>query len=220
MERRRWLSDGFAGAAGELLPHGLDHLVAARDALERLGDRLAELGQPAAAAGAIRRRRDHDALAGQMRRQWRADRLGAGERAHARHRRAFGRSRFVLSGRSLELFQLHLELVKQLAAALGGWTKTIALQLGDQQLEMRHHRLGAGSAGLGFAPCRALGNQRRTQRLGVVRQVLGSGGHVRESSTPRRVAKSLFGADPRPPQPAARGLQVCCGCRQSMPSSM
>jgi hypothetical protein len=63
VEQRRWLGDLLARAAGELLPHRLDHLLAAREALERLGDRLAKLGEVAAAARALGRRRDHDALA-------------------------------------------------------------------------------------------------------------------------------------------------------------
>lgn len=51
MERRRWLADPLAVPAGELLSHGLDHLPAARDHLQRLGDVLAELDDPPRAAG-------------------------------------------------------------------------------------------------------------------------------------------------------------------------
>ena len=43
VERRRRLGDALAGAAGEFLPHRLDHLPLPRDHLQRLGDRLAEL---------------------------------------------------------------------------------------------------------------------------------------------------------------------------------
>ena len=42
---------------------------------------------------------------------------------------------------------------------------------------MRHHRLGAGGAGLGLLPRRALGGQRRLQRGDLVGQVLGRGRH-------------------------------------------
>ncbi len=49
--------------AGELLPHRLDHLPLPRDHLQRLGDRLAELGQFAAAARTLGRARDDDPLA-------------------------------------------------------------------------------------------------------------------------------------------------------------
>jgi hypothetical protein len=41
---RRSLRDPLAGAAGELLPHVLQHLPVARHHLEGLGDVLAELG--------------------------------------------------------------------------------------------------------------------------------------------------------------------------------
>ena len=47
VEGRRRLRDRLAVAARELLAHGLDHLPAARDHLQRLGDVLAELRQPA-----------------------------------------------------------------------------------------------------------------------------------------------------------------------------
>src|SRR3546814_16796728 len=64
MERRRRLTDRLAIAAGELLAHRLDHLPPARDHLQSLGHVLAQLGQPAAAAAqAVGRRRDDQALA-------------------------------------------------------------------------------------------------------------------------------------------------------------
>jgi hypothetical protein len=44
MEWGRRLCDRLAGPAGEFLPHRLDHLVAARNALQRLGDRLPKFG--------------------------------------------------------------------------------------------------------------------------------------------------------------------------------
>src|SRR5665213_603739 len=68
MERRRWLGDALASPAGELLPHGLDHLPLTRDDVERLGDVLAQLGELAAAGWAGTRRRDDHPLARQMRR--------------------------------------------------------------------------------------------------------------------------------------------------------
>ena len=64
MERRRRLGDRLAVPAGELLAHRLDHLEAARDLFQRLGDIFAQLGQPAAAATrATGRGLDDDALA-------------------------------------------------------------------------------------------------------------------------------------------------------------
>lgn len=58
------LADAAAVPAGKLFPHGLDHLEAARDLLQRLSDILAELRQAfAAAVIAGTGRVDDDALA-------------------------------------------------------------------------------------------------------------------------------------------------------------
>jgi hypothetical protein len=54
---------------------------------------------------------------------------------------------FVFGRARLQLFELQLELVEQLAAALGRWPEALAPQLGDDQLQMRDHGLGAGGAG-------------------------------------------------------------------------
>ena len=75
MRGGRRLADRFAGAAGDLLPHVLDHLPAPRLALEGLGHVLAQLADRAAALGAGARRRVDDALAGQVLRQRAAGRL-------------------------------------------------------------------------------------------------------------------------------------------------
>src|SRR4051794_13855799 len=125
----------------------------------RLGDVLAELRQPAAAARARGGRRDDHALARQMRRQRCADRLPAGE---APHHRAAGRLRggfggdLVRRGARLELLELQLQLVEQLAAFRGG-TEALAPQLGDEQLQLRDHRLGARRASLRLPAFRPLG---------------------------------------------------------------
>ena len=67
VERRRRLADLLAVAAGELLADVLDHLPGFGDDLQRLGDVLAQLGQPrTAAAGAGRRSRYDHPFAGQM----------------------------------------------------------------------------------------------------------------------------------------------------------
>src|SRR5438477_6824227 len=50
MEGCRRLADLLAVAAGKLLAHMLDHLPLPRDHLQRLGDILAQLAQPSAAA--------------------------------------------------------------------------------------------------------------------------------------------------------------------------
>jgi hypothetical protein len=67
MERRRRLADLLAVAAGEFLAHVLDHLPLPRNALQRLGDVLAQLAQPRAATAQAggRARLDHP-LARQM----------------------------------------------------------------------------------------------------------------------------------------------------------
>src|SRR5918911_1356390 len=49
----------------------------------------------------------------------------------------------------------------QALPALGRLTVPVALHLGDQEPQMRHHCLGAGSPGLGLLPRRALGRKRR-----------------------------------------------------------
>jgi hypothetical protein len=176
VERRRRLGDLLARPAAELLAHGLDHLPLARHHLQGFGDRLAELGELAAAARARDRRRDHDTLARQMRRKRRPRRLAAGEGVH---RRALARqdSRFVLGGAGHRFLELQFQLVEQLAAAFGGLPVLLATQPGDQQLQLRHHRLGAGGARLGLLPGAALRSQRCRQRGDFRGEVLGRGHH-------------------------------------------
>ena len=91
----------------------------------------------------------------------RPHRLLAGERSHRRAARPAQR-RPRLRPRSLRSFlELQFQLVEQLAAALGGLPELLAPQLGDQQLVVGDHRLGAGGARLGLLPCLPLGGQRR-----------------------------------------------------------
>ena len=71
----------------------------------------------------------------------------------------------VLAGSGGQLAELELELVGQLAATLGGG---VVLEFGDQQLEVRHHGLGARSARLGLAPRQLLGRERGAQRVDAV----------------------------------------------------
>jgi len=176
VERGRRLCDPLARPAGELLAHGLDHLPLPRHDLQGLGDRLAELGQLAAAARARGRTGNHHALARQMRRKRRAHRLSAGERADCGTRgRCCGE--FVLSRRRGRFLELQFQLVEQLAAAFGGLPVLLAPQLGDQQLQVRHHRLGPGGARLRFLARRALGGQCCLQRGDLVGQVLGRAAH-------------------------------------------
>src|SRR5215212_2146699 len=70
MERRRGLADLLAIPASKLLADVLDHLPGFRDHLQRLGDVLAEPGEPrAATAGAGYRARHDYPLARQMLRE-------------------------------------------------------------------------------------------------------------------------------------------------------
>ena len=153
-------------AAGELLANGLDHLPLPRHHLQGLGDGLAELGEPAAAARAGGRAGDHHALARQMRRKGRAHRLLAGERGAppcprlARRRQLHPRPRSPPASSSC-----NSSWSSSLRPRSEDWPYLLAPQLGDQQLVMGHHRLGAGGARLGLLPCRALGGQCRRQRV-------------------------------------------------------
>src|SRR5437763_5874814 len=70
MERRRSLADLLAVPASELLADMLDNLPLARDRFQRLGDGLAQLAQPPAAAAKASGRSRHDhPLAWQVRRE-------------------------------------------------------------------------------------------------------------------------------------------------------
>ena len=130
--------------------------------------------------GAGRRRRHDHPLARQMSRQRCPHRLLAGEAAH-RSGLGLGRlgSDLVFRGARLQLLELQFQLVEQLAAALGRLPKPLALHLGDQQLEIGHHRLGAGRARLGLLPCRALGSQCRLQCGNVFGQRFGRSSQTR-----------------------------------------
>ena len=183
MEWGRRLRDRLAGPAGELLPHRLDHLVGPWNALQRLGDRLPEFGERATAARAARRRWQYDALAGQMRWQWCPHRLGTAERTHRRVVvRRGGGSDFILGRGRFEFLELHLQLVEQLAATFRRGAEPIALHLGDQQLQMRNHRLRTRGAGLELAARRTLGEQRRLERVDVIGKRVGGGVHVTNES--------------------------------------
>ena len=153
MERGRRLRDRLTGTAREFFTDCLDHLVGARDRFQRLGDGLAELCQLATAARATGRRWQHDPLARQVRRQRRAHRLGTRERTHIRRvRLCRGGGCILFGGLGLEFLELHLQLVEQFAAALGGGAEAIALQLGDQQLEVRETNRGKTPGGVGVRP--------------------------------------------------------------------
>jgi hypothetical protein len=175
VERRRRLGDLLAGAAGELLTDGLDHLPLPRHDLQGLRDGLAELGELAATTRARLRCRNHYPLARQMRWKGCPHRLSTGERVHRRASRC--RGDFVLCRACRCFLELQFQLVEQLAAALGGLPVLLAPQLGDQQLQVCHHRLGTGGARLGLLPRAALGSQRCRQRGDFCGEDLGRGRH-------------------------------------------
>ena len=113
----------------------------------------------------------------------------------------------ILAGGGDQLAELELQLVDQLAATLGGGAVLVALEPGDQQLEMRHHRLGAGGTRLGLAPRQLLGRERGAQRGDVVEQVVRRGCHAEDGITAaaRQVApkqpRSTLSRQLRPPCP-------------------
>jgi hypothetical protein len=123
VERRRWLGDLLAIAAGHLLAHGLNDLPPARDHLECLRDILTELGEAGAAAGrASAWRRDHDTFARQMVGEWLARRASARVgRDSLGPRGGFGGfgGDTIFTGVGFEIFELQLHLLEQAGAALG-----------------------------------------------------------------------------------------------------
>jgi hypothetical protein len=124
----RWgrrLRDRFAGPAGELLAHVLDHFPLARDELQRLGHVLTDLAQyPAPTARAGRGHRIDDTLARQMLGQRTARRPAPFEGRHhnllARRRRSrHPRRRFGLRRILFQVGELKLELLEQRATLRG-----------------------------------------------------------------------------------------------------
>jgi hypothetical protein len=87
---------------------------------------------------------------------------------------------FVRGGRSLQFLQLQLKLIQQSRGALRARAEALAVELGDQQLQMGDQRLIFGSAGSGrcifgldpraMNPCR---DQRRLERIDVIGEVVG-----------------------------------------------
>ncbi len=178
VERRRRLGDRLARPAGEPLPHRLHHLPPSGNRLQRFRDVLAELCELALAARALGRARDHHALARQMRRKRPAHRLAADDGTGRQSLLIRSERRLVFRRGSLQLLELQLQLVQQLAAALGRGAEAVVLQPGDQQLEMRHHRLGARRARLRLAARQPLGRQGGPQQGNVIRDRIGGERHA------------------------------------------
>ena len=245
MERRRRLADRLAVAAGELLPHGLDHLPGSGDHLQRLGDVLAQLAQARAAAAVARRRRlDHHPITGKMLGEGVAlSRPLAGETGHGRglgHRQR--RGDLIFRGAGLQLFELQLHLIRQPRRALRCGAVNLPLKLGDPQLLMGDQRQILGPHGLGDRQLRIGGgplsdrgvllrdgvprprlgaDKRHLQRLDIVGKGLKIGVHDQDGIT-----KIAACGAPKCgcgklfcAYPAAVGRQLICGLRQSIPSS-
>jgi len=212
MEWRWRLGDRLAAAAGELLPDGLDYLPLSRHHLQRLGNVFAQFGELAAAARAGARRGDHHPLARQMRRQRRAHRLPTGE---ADHRCGVGRDDgcLVLGGTRLQLLELQLHLIEQVLPAFRRLPKPVALHLGDQELQMRHHGLGAGSAGFSLLAGRALGRECCPERVDLVWRRHGP--DCRTRCNRRRAAESNRRSLSRPPPDASFAPDCASQCPQA-----
>ena len=163
VERRGRLRDRLTRPAAELLPYMLGHEPLPRHHIERLGDVLADLGELGAAAARARgRRRVDDAPARQMIGKVPPRRLAPREAANL-NARCLGAG-LVLSGSRRELLELQLQLIDKPLAALGARAEHRPLHLGDHQLQVLDHRLGAGQLGARL-------EQRRLQDLFVVGDV-------------------------------------------------
>ena len=140
MERRRGLADLLACPARELLPDVLQHLPLPRHHLQRLGDVLAELGEPGRpATRAGGRTRNDDPLARQIFGEGLARRLLAPERANRRdggRRSLFGGQLILRRGR-FELLQFELHLVEEACAPFASLAVDLATHLLDSQTQMR-----------------------------------------------------------------------------------
>ena len=224
VERRRRLADLLAVPATELLADVLDHLPGFRDHLQRLGDVLAEPGQPrSAATGTSRRSRHNYPLPRQMLRERFAGWPLARERRHLRGFSCghFGRE-LVLRRRALQFLQRQLQLIQQPCGALRARAIAITVQLLDLQLQMGDQRLVVGL----LSPAAA------ASARATIKAAFSASTSSDKASTPPfmklmeprapaicgdffLVAQNFF----QPQLPALCGRQVCCGLRQSIASS-
>ncbi len=79
----------------------------------------------------------------------------------------------ILGGPGLQLLQLQLQLVQQLAPSLGRGAELLAPEFCNQQLEVGHHRLG-------LTPGQLLGRKCCAQGGDVIREGVGAGDHARQ----------------------------------------
>jgi hypothetical protein len=177
VERRRRLRDRLAFSARVAFPDRLDHLPLPRHDLQGLGDVFAELRQfGRAAARTSLRRGNNDALARQMiRKRLSARPLALEGFDRGRARRLFG-GEFVFRRTRLRFLELELQLIEKARRALRARSINRAPKLLDFELQMRDQRMVIGGCGPGAgqfsADRRSLGarrDQRRLQRVDVVR---------------------------------------------------
>lgn len=181
VERRRRLGDGGATAAGEFLAHMLDHPPLGGDALQRLGDVLAQLGQFSAAAGTgFGRRLDHNTETGQMIGQRAARRLAAGLGGNG-----VGNGGGLDGGSGfLQILQRQLQLLDA-GAPLGRLAIALALEPGDLQFQPLDLDVEDAPVGFRRQPCRPLGEDHCVGggKVGGKRDV-GGVGHRESESNP------------------------------------
>jgi hypothetical protein len=180
VERRRRLADRLARAAAELLADMLGHEPLPRHDVEGLGDVLADLREPGAAAARTgsRRRMDH-APPRQMLGDVPARRLAPRKTLDLDARR-LGLRR-ILARRRGQFLELQLQLIEQALAALRARAEHVALHLGDHQLKMLDHRFGAGELGARL-------DQGCLQLIFVVGKRIGRGRHDATGSQSARFA--------------------------------
>ena len=189
MVRRRGLGDRLAVPAGELLPHGLDHLPPARLRLQRPRHVLAELAQAGAAtAFAPLRRIDHYPFSGKMLREGIALRGPPGEAANVRRPGDSSlRRQFVFRCAGLKLLEFERQLLDQSRRAFRPLSVDLALEPSDPQLllrDQRHVLRGLSASNrqfcLDFKLLRAFGRERRLQRGDIVGEILAGRSHDAE----------------------------------------
>src|SRR6516165_9300321 len=155
-----------------------------------------------------------------MRRERLPRRLAANEGAYLRGRcRLLGRD-LVLAGSSLQLFELELHLVEKPRLALVARPEQIALELLDRQPQMRDQSLRARRLGPSLRKLGVTRAHEMLQYLDVIwKRIIGV--HADDGTTTccAWVRLRLRDDSKHRDQPAAWGRHVCCGSRQSIPSS-
>ena len=182
----RHLRHSLAAAARQRRADVADHLEAAGDVVEYLGDVLADLAHRATAGRADLARLVHDLSARQMFGQGSPARRFLPQRRIAlRCRRGHGDDLWRGGGRlGLQLikhqFQLlddARDLLRRAAELLTPQTRDLDLQLLDLERLGLQPGLGGGQLSLAGGACRALGDQHPPQRVGIARKLFGIDRH-------------------------------------------